>query len=62
MLIVYINDIVLSGDDVVEITMLKKKIGGKFEIKDLGNLKYFPGMEVARSREGIYVSSILLTC
>ena len=34
MLIVYINDIVLSGDDVVEITMLKKKIGGKFEIKE----------------------------
>ena len=34
MLIVYINDIVLSGDGVVEITMLKKKIGGKFEIKE----------------------------
>ncbi|KAA0059870.1 glutamic acid-rich protein isoform X2 [Cucumis melo var. makuwa] len=29
----------------------------EFVIKDLGNLKYFPGMEVARSREGISVSS-----
>lgn len=29
----------------------------EFVIKDLGNLKYFPGIEVARSREGISVSS-----
>ena len=28
----------------------------EFEIKDLGNLKYFLGMEIARFREGIFVS------
>ncbi|KAA0048441.1 putative mitochondrial protein [Cucumis melo var. makuwa] len=28
----------------------------EFEIKHLGNLKYFPGMEEARSREGISIS------
>ncbi|RVW27213.1 Retrovirus-related Pol polyprotein from transposon RE1 [Vitis vinifera] len=28
----------------------------EFEVKDLGNLKYFLGMEVARSRKGIVVS------
>lgn len=56
MLIVYIDVIVLSGDDIAEITQLKKKMGDKFEIKDLGNLKYFLGMEVARSKEGISVS------
>ena len=31
-------------------------MGDEFEIKNLGNLKYFLGMEVARSREGISIS------
>ncbi|KAL4038587.1 hypothetical protein IC575_002209 [Cucumis melo] len=31
-------------------------MGFEFEIKDLGNLKYFLGMKVARSKEGIFVS------
>lgn len=55
-LIVYVDDIVLSRDDIAEITRLKKKMADEFEIKDLGNLKYFLGMEVAKSREGISVS------
>ncbi|KAA0049782.1 putative mitochondrial protein [Cucumis melo var. makuwa] len=31
-------------------------MGNEFEIKDLGNLKYFLPMEVARSKENIFVS------
>ena len=56
MLIVYVDDIVLSIDDTVEIVQLKKNMRDEFEIKDLGNLKYFLGMEVARSKEGISIS------
>ncbi|TYK26804.1 putative mitochondrial protein [Cucumis melo var. makuwa] len=55
-LIVYVDDIVLSGDDQAEINQLKQRMGNELEIKDLGNLKYFLGMEVARSKEGISVS------
>ncbi|KAA0057625.1 Cysteine-rich RLK (RECEPTOR-like protein kinase) 8 [Cucumis melo var. makuwa] len=55
-LIVYVDDIVLTGDDQTEISQLKQRMGDEFEIKDLGNLKYFLGMEVDRSKEGISVS------
>ena len=55
-LIVYVDDIILTGDDVAELDILKKNLAKEFEIKDLGALKYFLGMEVARSRKGIVVS------
>ncbi|KAA0067119.1 Cysteine-rich RLK (receptor-like protein kinase) 8 [Cucumis melo var. makuwa] len=55
-LIVYMDDIVLTVDDQTEISQLKQRMGDEFEIKDLENLKYFLGMEVARSKEGISVS------
>ncbi|KAL4011538.1 hypothetical protein IC575_028598 [Cucumis melo] len=55
-LIVYVDDIVLSGDDQTEISQLKQRMGNEFEIKDLGNLKYFLAMEVVRFKEGISVS------
>ena len=50
-LIVYVDDIILTGDDVVEIKNLKERIASEFEIKDLGPLKYFLGVEVARSKK-----------
>ena len=38
-------DIILIDDDHVELERLKKKLVDDFEIKDLGALKYFLGME-----------------
>ena len=55
-LIVYIDDIVLTGDDCNELEKLKGKLAEEFELKDLGALKYFLGMEFARSKEGIFVN------
>ncbi|RVW65334.1 Retrovirus-related Pol polyprotein from transposon TNT 1-94 [Vitis vinifera] len=52
-LIVYVDDIILSGNDMEELQNLKKYLLEEFEVKDLGNLKYFLGMEVARSRKGM---------
>ena len=52
-LIVYVDDIVTTEDDFKEINNLKGSLVADFEIKNLGSLKYFLGMEVARSNRGI---------
>ena len=52
----YVDDIILTGDDLIEMERLNKSIASSFEIKDLGKLRYFPRMEVARSRKGLVVS------
>ncbi|RVW83133.1 F-actin-capping protein subunit alpha [Vitis vinifera] len=41
------------GTDVEEMKMIKLKFAKEFEIKDLGSLKYFLGIEVARSKKAI---------
>ena len=55
-MIVYVDDIILTGDCFKEIKFLENVLAQEFEIKDLGQLRYFLGMEVARSHKGILVS------
>ena len=55
-LIVYVDVIILTDDFGEEIANLKGFLATNFEKKDLGNLRYFLGMEIARSRKGISVS------
>ncbi|GJR74301.1 putative RNA-directed DNA polymerase [Tanacetum coccineum] len=45
-LIIYVDDMIVTGDDKEEITKLKKYLFTKFEMKDLGRLKYFLGIEI----------------
>ena len=52
-LAVYVDDIIITGDDQEEIKRLKECLSKEFEVKDLGNLKYFLGIEVARTEKGI---------
>ena len=49
-LIVYVDDMIITGDDVEEISRLQEQLSTEFEMKNLGGLKYFLGIEVARSR------------
>lgn len=55
-LIMYVDDMVITGNDCEEIAHLRKHLFTKFEMKDLGGLKYFLGIEVLRSKSGIYIS------
>ena len=53
---VYVNDIVITGDNSGVIARLKQFLQDQFHTKDLGKLRYFIGIEVARSRIGINLS------
>lgn len=55
-MIVYVDDIILTGDDEAKLSTLKKELASAFQIKDLGTLKYFLGMEMARFKKGIFVN------
>ncbi|KAM7472007.1 hypothetical protein LguiA_010190 [Lonicera macranthoides] len=55
-LIVYVDDMVLTGNDPQEQHALKKLLSQEFEMKDLGSLKYFLGIEVSRSSKDIFLS------
>lgn len=52
-LLVYVDDIILASNDLNSISELKTFLDNKFRIKDLGNLKYFLWLEVARSSKSI---------
>ncbi|QHO24819.1 Copia protein [Arachis hypogaea] len=54
-ILVYVDDLVLTGNEIGEINSIKQDLDDKFKIKDLGDLKYFLGMEVARSNFGIHI-------
>lgn len=55
-LLVYVDDIVLTGDNINEMTHVKVILNNEFRIKDLGPLRYFLGLEVARSSSGILLN------
>ena len=55
-LAIYVNDIIITGDVKEEIARLKECLGKAFEVKDLGRLKYFLGIEVVGSAKGIALS------
>jgi hypothetical protein len=51
--LLYVDDLVLAGNDIIEIDHVKQQLDSDFSIKDLGNHKFFLGFEVARNAEGI---------
>ena len=54
--LVYVDDILMSGSSDNLIAEVKAYLLTKFKIKDLGPLKYFLGIEVARSAKGFYLN------
>lgn len=55
-LLVYVDDIIITGPSSIQLQAFKNELSKAFRLKDLGPLKFFLGLEIARSRDGISVS------
>jgi hypothetical protein len=55
LLLVYVDDIVITGTDSGLISQLQAQLKDSFHMKDLGPLQYFLGLEVLSSPTGTYL-------
>ena len=55
-LVIYVDDIIITGNDPTERTKLEQELKQEFVIKHLGRMKYFLGIKVAYSKNGIMLS------
>nr|XP_016458147.1 PREDICTED: uncharacterized protein LOC107781862 [Nicotiana tabacum] len=53
-LVVYVDDIIITGTDLAKISVVKAFLHDQFKIKDLGNLNYFLGIEVLHTDYGMH--------
>lgn len=56
LVLVYVDDIIITGSDSIAITSVISQLSFAFAIKDLGNLHYFLGIEVTKSAGGLLMS------
>ncbi|GJR91539.1 uncharacterized mitochondrial protein-like protein [Tanacetum coccineum] len=52
-LVIYVDDILLTGNNLELIKHIKQQLDEAFSIKDLGNLNYYLGIEFLRNAKGI---------
>ncbi|KAL0327857.1 UNVERIFIED_CONTAM: Retrovirus-related Pol polyprotein from transposon RE1 [Sesamum calycinum] len=55
-LIVYVDDVLLTGDSLDSLSSVKHYLDDLFTIKDLGHAKFFLGLELARSTHGTFIT------
>uniref|UniRef100_A0A2N9HUN6 Reverse transcriptase Ty1/copia-type domain-containing protein n=1 Tax=Fagus sylvatica TaxID=28930 RepID=A0A2N9HUN6_FAGSY len=55
-LLLYVDDIVLTSNTLAYLDQLIKSLSSVFELKDLGNLSYFLGLQVTRTSQALYLS------
>ncbi|KAL0379086.1 UNVERIFIED_CONTAM: Retrovirus-related Pol polyprotein from transposon RE1 [Sesamum radiatum] len=55
-LLVYVDDVLITSPSLDQITTVKQFLDSTFTIKDMGTAKYFLGLEIARSAEGMPIT------
>ncbi|GKB39599.1 retrovirus-related pol polyprotein from transposon RE1 [Tanacetum coccineum] len=55
-LLVYVDDLILTGNNETMLTSFTMHLNSEFTIKDLGDLCYFLGLEVSYTEDGLFLS------
>ena len=56
LLLLYMDDMIITGDDLSGIQELKDFLSQQFEMKDLRHLSYLLGLEIIHSTDGLYIT------
>ena len=56
LLLLYVDDMIITGDDLSGIQELKDFLNQQFKMKDLGHFSYFLGLEITYSTDGLYIT------
>nr|KYP67735.1 hypothetical protein KK1_024087 [Cajanus cajan] len=54
-MLVYVDNLIITGDDEKEVHQIKSNLSVRFQMKELGELKHFLGLEVERTKDGIFL-------
>lgn len=54
--LIYVDDLLICGNSIIQIQNLKAMLASNFNMKDLGALRYFMGIEIDQTSSGIFMS------
>jgi hypothetical protein len=54
-LLLYVDDILITSQDLTRVEEVKALLAGKFAVKDLGEARHFLGMQITFERERVMV-------
>jgi hypothetical protein len=52
---VYVDDLIVTGSNGFQINEFKQSMMKQFAMSDLGKMKYFLGVEVSQTEDGIFI-------
>ena len=58
LLLLYVDDMIITGDDLQDIFYFKSFLKQNFDMKDLGLLSFFLGLEISYDQFGYYLSQV----
>ena len=56
LLLLYVDDMIITGDDLSSIQEPNDFLSQQFEMKDLRHLSYFLGLKITHSTDGLYIT------